>query len=305
MATVLCMKWGRRYGPDYVNTLYNMVRRNLTRAHRFLCLTDEPQGIRPEVECRPLPELRLIPEWERSPWRKLSCFAPELEDLAGPVLFLDLDLVIIANIDGLFDHPGEFCIIENWTQPGRGIGNSSVFRYRAGAHGDVFARFRADPGFGRGSLSELADVPVALGAGADLLAAGTGAGASSTTACRAGCSGACDRPRSPRAPRSSCSTASPSRPMRRAGSGRNQAGVCGRQPGSRTTGAERDVAAIAKIFRRRYGRPPLMIPNGLASSSELCDIRDHGRVVASWHQPRGIVWRLSDLTLPMLDRWVR
>ena len=146
MATVLCMKWGRRYGPDYVNTLYNMVRRNLTRAHRFLCLTDEPQGIRPEVECRPLPELRLIPEWERSPWRKLSCFAPELDDLGGPVLFLDLDLVIIANIDGLFSHPGAFCIIENWTQPGRGIGNSSVFRYRAGAHGDVFARFRADPG---------------------------------------------------------------------------------------------------------------------------------------------------------------
>ena len=44
MATVLCMKWGRRYDPDYVNKLYNMVRRNLTRAHRFLCLTDEPQG---------------------------------------------------------------------------------------------------------------------------------------------------------------------------------------------------------------------------------------------------------------------
>ncbi len=145
MATVLCMKWGRRYGPDYVNTLYSMVQRNLTRAHRFLCLTDEPHGIRPEVECRSLPKLRLTPEWERSPWRKLSCFAPELEDLDGPVLFLDLDLVIIANIDGLFDHPGEFCIIENWTQPGRGIGNSSVYRYRAGAHGDIFARFRADP----------------------------------------------------------------------------------------------------------------------------------------------------------------
>ncbi len=29
--TVICMKWGTRYGPDYVNRLYSMVMRN-TRA---------------------------------------------------------------------------------------------------------------------------------------------------------------------------------------------------------------------------------------------------------------------------------
>jgi hypothetical protein len=143
MATVLCMKWGRRYGSNYVNTLYSMVQRNLTLAHRFICLTDDFGGIRPEVERRPLPALTLAPEWERSPWRKLSCFAPELQDLDGPVLFLDLDVVIIDNIDCFFAYPGEFCIIENWTQPGRGIGNSSVYRYWAGAHQDVFARFCA------------------------------------------------------------------------------------------------------------------------------------------------------------------
>ena len=50
------------------------------------------------------------------------------------ILFLDLDLVIVASIDCLFAHPGAFCIIENWTQRGRGIGNSSVFRFEAGAH---------------------------------------------------------------------------------------------------------------------------------------------------------------------------
>ena len=41
MATVLCMKWGRRYGPDYVNTLYSMLRRHLAAAHRLVCLTDD------------------------------------------------------------------------------------------------------------------------------------------------------------------------------------------------------------------------------------------------------------------------
>ena len=145
MATVLCMKWGRRYGPDYVNRLYGMLQRHLTVGHRLICVTDDGREIRPEVQCRPLPPLTLRPEWERSPWRKLSCFASELQDLEGPVLFLDLDVVIVANIDCLFTYPGEFCIIENWTQPGRGIGNSSVYRYRPGVHREVFERFRADP----------------------------------------------------------------------------------------------------------------------------------------------------------------
>jgi hypothetical protein len=145
MATVLCMKWGHRYGPDYVNTLASMVRRHLAIRHRLVCLTDDRTGIGDEVECRPLPTLTLAPEWERSPWRKLSCFAPDLADLDGPVLFLDLDVVIVDRIDPLFEHPGDFCIIENWTQRGRGIGNSSVYRYHAGAHQEVFERFRADP----------------------------------------------------------------------------------------------------------------------------------------------------------------
>ncbi|RZI92081.1 MAG: glycosyltransferase, partial [Rubrivivax sp.] len=46
---VICMKWGTKYGPEYVNRLYAMVRRHLTGDFRFVCLTDDPAGIRPEV----------------------------------------------------------------------------------------------------------------------------------------------------------------------------------------------------------------------------------------------------------------
>ena len=142
-ASVLCMRWGDRYGPDYVNRLFAMVARHLTPPHRFVCLTDDPEGIRPEVECRPLPAIELADAPAHSGWRKLSCLGPKTDDL-GQVLFLDLDLVIVAGIDCLFAHSGAFCIIENWTQKGRGIGNSSVFRFQAGAHHDVLKRFCAD-----------------------------------------------------------------------------------------------------------------------------------------------------------------
>lgn len=143
MVTVLCMKWGWRYGPEYVDRLRAMVARRLGRSHRFVCLTDDPDGIDASVECRPLPPLELEPAWERSPWRKLSCLSAELADLASPILFLDLDVVLVDAIDGFFEHPGSFCIIENWTQRGRGIGNSSVFRFEAGRHAEVLTHFRA------------------------------------------------------------------------------------------------------------------------------------------------------------------
>ena len=39
--TVICLKWGTRYGPEYVNRLYSMVKRHTERDLRFICITDE------------------------------------------------------------------------------------------------------------------------------------------------------------------------------------------------------------------------------------------------------------------------
>ena len=43
--TVICLKWGTRYGPEYVNRLYSMVKRHTEHALRFICITDDPSGI--------------------------------------------------------------------------------------------------------------------------------------------------------------------------------------------------------------------------------------------------------------------
>ena len=57
---VLCMKWGTKYGPEYVNRLYAMVARHLQGPFRFVCLTDNSMGVRPDVECMALPQLDLV-----------------------------------------------------------------------------------------------------------------------------------------------------------------------------------------------------------------------------------------------------
>jgi len=138
------MKWGDRYPALFVNRLYGMVARNTTWTIRFVCFTDDASGIRPEVECQPLPKVDYDPKLGKY-WPKLGLMQNDLGGLTGLTLFLDLDLVILDNIDQLFTYPGRFLIIREWKNPELGYGNSSVLRYVIGQESAVLDRFYATP----------------------------------------------------------------------------------------------------------------------------------------------------------------
>jgi hypothetical protein len=142
--TILCMKWGTKYGPEYVNRLYAMVRRHLRGDFRFVCLTDRSEGVHPDVRCLPIPPLDLPPGIPERGWTKLTTFAADLHGLKGTALFLDLDVVIVDDITPFFEQPGDFLIIHDWKRPWRITGNSSVYRFELGAHPEVLERFRAE-----------------------------------------------------------------------------------------------------------------------------------------------------------------
>lgn len=143
----ICMKWGERYGPDYVNKLYGMIRRHTTGDFRLCCLTDQPDGIRPDVDCFDCPIIDIPAPHNNRGWRKVNLFSQTVADLQGQVLYLDLDLVITASLDGFFEHQPEasFVIMDNPTQPGQGIGNTSVYRFEVGAHTHVLERLLDNP----------------------------------------------------------------------------------------------------------------------------------------------------------------
>ncbi len=146
MQTIVCMKWGNRYGDEYVNRLWSMIKRNTRRPTRLICFTERPEGIHPEVERRPLPEIDLPERVRWLPWRKLSLWNPAIEGLGGDVLFLDLDMVITGSLDDFFDYePGAFGIVRNWTQPRSQIGNTSLYRWKAGSYPEIYTNFQADP----------------------------------------------------------------------------------------------------------------------------------------------------------------
>jgi hypothetical protein len=130
---VLCIKWGTKYPSEYVNRLARGVRRCLTLPHRFVCLTDDPAGIDDDIETKPLVEE--LPGW----WNKVALFKPHIHDLRGTLLYLDLDMVVIRNIDELFSYPGEFAAFETLRRQGEFA--SALLRFEIGAQRRVWELF--------------------------------------------------------------------------------------------------------------------------------------------------------------------
>lgn len=141
MKNVICMKWGDKFDASYVNRLYKMVEKNLTIDHRFICFTENGEGLMDGIEVRPLPEMELDKALPERGWRKLTVFQKKLADLEGQALFLDLDIVITGNIDCLFEAEGEFLIIKDWDFKKDIIGNSSVFRFEIGKYPFILSDF--------------------------------------------------------------------------------------------------------------------------------------------------------------------
>ena len=100
MITVACVKWGDKYSEEYVYRLRDMVAKNLSIPHQFVCISDEfIEGI---YTSKPPNEFELD-GW----WPKMFLYRPDL--FTGKVLYLDLDTVIQKNIDALVSYSDGFC----------------------------------------------------------------------------------------------------------------------------------------------------------------------------------------------------
>ncbi len=145
---VICINWGTKYGPRFINRLYGMVARNITPPFSFTCFTDTAEGVRPEVDCQPLPVLDVaMPTNTKGIWPKARLWGKTLGTLTGPVLFLDLDLVITGNIDDLFTYgdPDRVILARNPAKPFERLGQTSVFRFPVGKLLPLQQKFIADP----------------------------------------------------------------------------------------------------------------------------------------------------------------
>ncbi|MBP1883879.1 glycosyl transferase [Sinorhizobium mexicanum] len=145
---VICINWGTKYGPPFINRLYAMVARNITPPFTFTCFTDNRSGLRPEILCEDLPPLDVaMPTNTKGIWPKARLWGPKLGNLTGPVLFLDLDLVIVGSLDSFFEFggPDDVVLARNQTTPFERLGQTSLFRFPVGKLVPLQEKFRADP----------------------------------------------------------------------------------------------------------------------------------------------------------------
>jgi hypothetical protein len=80
--SVVCVKWGTKYGVEYVEKLYQSVVRNLDARRvkvTFYCLTDDvtAMDVVPAVHC-----LRLQDTWQGW-WNKIELFSPAIAAQLG------------------------------------------------------------------------------------------------------------------------------------------------------------------------------------------------------------------------------
>lgn len=157
MPTVACIKWGRLFGPEYVNRLYSGVRRNLPGLQRFCCMTEHAEGLHPDIEVLPLPQEPFQQEMDRAlavanrqgAMRKVSLFRRDvIPCLDGPVLGFDLDVVIAGDLSEIWEMaPGRVVMRHDWVEArkGRPTGHGSVFRYDPAQHGYLYEDLAANP----------------------------------------------------------------------------------------------------------------------------------------------------------------
>lgn len=145
---IVCINWGTKYGAPYINRLYQMVKANITPPFRFVCFTDAREGVSSEVECFDLPEMPgFMPENTIGQWPKSRLWAPELGDLEGPFLFIDLDVVITGSLDAFFEFgkPEDVVLARNAAKPLQKLGQTSIYRMPVGALAPLQETFAADP----------------------------------------------------------------------------------------------------------------------------------------------------------------
>lgn len=149
MINVICWKWDKygyrsKFEGWHVDVLCDMVRRNTTVPHKFICITDNPEGITD-------PSIEIVKLWDNPAphygghmrpncFFRLKAFDPSMKDVFGEkFIWLDLDAVITGNIDHILNDPADFKMwrVDNERMPC----NGSMVMLKHGTRPHIWSKF--------------------------------------------------------------------------------------------------------------------------------------------------------------------
>ena len=109
MIHCICLKFGTKYSPEYVDKLFRGITRNTSKEFLFTCFTDNSSGIleAPNINTAPLP-------LDTGDWfSKIGLYAADLYDPVDQIFYFDLDTVIVGDLDRIFEYSGDFIILRD------------------------------------------------------------------------------------------------------------------------------------------------------------------------------------------------
>lgn len=140
MISVLAWRWGTRFDAVHANALLASLERNLRLEHELVVVTDDDRGLDPEIRVIPMPT-----RYAQTPRcrRRMEGFSREFgQQLAARVLYMDLDVVIVADLTAIVDRPEP---IVGWRVGHAGVYSGSFLLADNGALDGAWQRFQAAP----------------------------------------------------------------------------------------------------------------------------------------------------------------
>lgn len=139
MLTVACVQY-RNYlgrGREYVDKFYNGVRKHMPAGveWRGACFTDDPSTLPEGIEAKPVPDH--LTGW----WSKLVMFRDGSFAHGERVLFGDLDVIPVGDLEDLAGYRGAIAGVKDPFHPERF--GSSVMAWEAGRFGHIWSRFES------------------------------------------------------------------------------------------------------------------------------------------------------------------
>lgn len=133
------------YTSGHVNALARMVEQKYPHPHRFICFTNEPDGIASNVEVKPMWDTHMALVNPTHPTNRPNCyprlrtFAADFGEIVGPrFVSLDLDMVLTSDVSSLWNRPDDFVIYD---AKGDDHYNGSMFLHTCGTRTKVWDDF--------------------------------------------------------------------------------------------------------------------------------------------------------------------
>ena len=119
MTNFFCLKWGTKYGSQYVNRLFGSLKKHYQKQFNFHCLTDDSTDLHTDIIIEPIPSTFNNYSQDQIFTREKMCYFDTYKHLSGKKAWFDLDILIQNDITRLIhmNHSKPRFIFNYWRDP--------------------------------------------------------------------------------------------------------------------------------------------------------------------------------------------